>query len=43
MGNLLSTSRVTTVVLTLVTITALMRVQAVKEVVLNERKFLGIF
>lgn len=43
MNNLLSTNRLTTVVLTVVAITALMRVDAVKEVVLNEKKFLGIF
>tara|TARA_R110000737_G_C14623309_1_gene493993 strand:- start:4824 stop:4955 length:132 start_codon:yes stop_codon:yes gene_type:complete len=43
MGNLLSTNRLTTVVLTVVAITALMRLPAVKEVVLNDKKFLGIF
>lgn len=43
MNNLLSTNRLTTVVLTVVAITALMRVEGVKEVVLNDKKFLGIF
>jgi DMSO/TMAO reductase YedYZ heme-binding membrane subunit len=43
MGALLSTNRLTTVFLTVAVITALMRVDAVKEVVLNDRKFLGIF
>jgi len=43
MGNLFSTSRLTTVALTVVVVAALMRVEQVKEFVLNDKKFLGIF